>query len=216
MVRRGLAPSAGLVAATLAAEANAAPLPAQLARFTVQSATHVAMTPATFAEVVSASVATLAEGALKPMVATQWKVIAVALFTASLVAGGTAVHALQSSGAASNDVQAEKGKSETPKESREGQPPTTTRPDAELSEQLHDEIDLLEAQLATKKGEVAKAEAQRQLAIAIVATNARLNREETGRMVSKQELIKAESEVAGGRCSTPNRPGRDCEWPSYA
>ncbi|SIO31263.1 RNA polymerase sigma factor, sigma-70 family [Singulisphaera sp. GP187] len=215
LIRRGLAPSAGLVAASLAAEAIAAPLPAQLARLTIQSATHVAMNPATFAEVVSVSVASLAEGALKSMVATQWKVIAVALLTTTLVAGGTVVHALQSSGTPSNDVHAKTGTSETPKgSSREGQPPATTRPDAELAEQLRNEIDLLEAQLAKQRGEVAKAEGQRKLALAHVATNARLNERNPG-MVSKEEVARAEAgvDVALAQCLIATAEAREAELP---
>lgn len=195
LARRGLAPSAGLVAATLAADASAAPMPAQLAQATVQSAVQIAINPSTYAKVVAASVAPLVEGALKSMIATQWKVIAVVLLAGSLVAGGTAVHSLQASSASVNDVQAKEGSSQTSKSSHEEPLPATSRTDAELAELMREEIELLETQLAKKKGEVAKVDAQRHLALAIVATNKRLN-ERRPEMVSLEEMRRAEAEVA--------------------
>ncbi len=142
------------------------------------------------------------------MIATQWKVIAVVLFTGSLVAGGTAVHALQASSAPVNDVQAKEGASQTSKSSHEEPLPPTSRTDAELSELMREEIELLETQLAKKKGAAAKVEAERQLALAIVATNVRRNQRKP-EMVSLEEMRRAEAEVAVAQALAEVAEGRD-------
>jgi RNA polymerase sigma factor (sigma-70 family) len=80
LIRRGLAPSVGLLTAALSAESASAGLPASLMGSTVQIAMRVTAGNAASAGMVSASVATLTTGVLRVMFLTKMKsIIGVAL-----------------------------------------------------------------------------------------------------------------------------------------
>ena len=84
LLSRGLAPTAGLLAATGGGEASAGSIPTALAVATVRAALlHAA---ASIAGVVPASAAAMAERGLKMMSLTRWKAIA---FTLMTIGGGT-------------------------------------------------------------------------------------------------------------------------------
>lgn len=86
LIRRGLAPAAGL-AAVLASESTRAAVPTVLARSTTALATNL-----TAAGVVPASVAGLAKGALKTMMLAKFRVLAIAL-PAIVAAAGAGIFA---------------------------------------------------------------------------------------------------------------------------
>jgi RNA polymerase sigma factor (sigma-70 family) len=86
LARRGLAPTAGLLAATTTAQATAA-VPDSLREATVQAVFHCASGRAA-AEVVSASVVRLTEGVLSTMFLTKLKVTAAVVGTCGILALG--------------------------------------------------------------------------------------------------------------------------------
>jgi RND family efflux transporter MFP subunit len=88
LARRGLAPSAGALAAALAGEAPAAPVPTQLVHSTLKGSLLFAAGK-TAAGVLSGRAVPLAEGVLRAMFLTRLRVAAVLLLLAGLlVAGG--------------------------------------------------------------------------------------------------------------------------------
>jgi RNA polymerase sigma factor (sigma-70 family) len=91
LLRRGLAPSAGALAALLDAEAATAGVPAALVEAACRTATLLAAGQVTAGAV---SAAALMEGAMRAMLMTRLKLISVALLAISSGAGGTAVLAL--------------------------------------------------------------------------------------------------------------------------
>jgi RNA polymerase sigma factor (sigma-70 family) len=82
LIRRGLAPSAGFLGATLSAEAARAAMPATLMGSTIQIATRILAGGATTAGEVSASVLELTEGVRKMMFLSKLKLVSAALLTA--------------------------------------------------------------------------------------------------------------------------------------
>jgi RNA polymerase sigma factor (sigma-70 family) len=101
--RRGVAPSAAVLGAALAAESKAATavLPPALAESLISSAIRFAANPATAAGVVPAQVVALSEGVLEVMMLTKLK-LAAAAGVVALVAWGAGVSAQQPNGAAAN------------------------------------------------------------------------------------------------------------------
>jgi RNA polymerase sigma factor (sigma-70 family) len=104
LVRRGLAPASGALAAVLSREASAA-VPAALAGTTVRAASCFAAGPAA-AGPVSASALALAEGVLKTMLLTKLKVAATAL---ALSVVGTGVVVMAQAPSPSPSPRAEEG-----------------------------------------------------------------------------------------------------------
>ncbi|HEV3165054.1 MAG TPA: RNA polymerase sigma factor [Isosphaeraceae bacterium] len=90
LVRRGLAPSAGVLSASLAAECASAAVPRNLLDATVRAAMRYAAGKAATAGTVSASVASLTEGVLKTMFLTKLKT---AVLVVGVVATGAGVWA---------------------------------------------------------------------------------------------------------------------------
>ncbi|WP_406698982.1 RNA polymerase sigma factor [Singulisphaera sp. Ch08] len=100
LARRGLASSAGVISATLAAEAKATVLPLALAEATIQAATRFATSPSTSGAIISASVTVLAEGVLRAMFLTKLKTLAMVGLVAGAVATGAGVLAQSPQGRA--------------------------------------------------------------------------------------------------------------------
>jgi RNA polymerase sigma factor (sigma-70 family) len=89
--RRGLAPSAGLVTAILAEEAEAALAPpSALVEATIRAAMRVAAKQAAAGGMVSSSVAALTEGVLKAMLISKLKVVALSTVAIGLLGIGVA------------------------------------------------------------------------------------------------------------------------------
>jgi zinc protease len=95
LVRRGLAPSAGLVAAALAAE-SASAMPPGLMGATIGAATRIAAGRAVAAGACSAEVAALMKGVVRSMVFTKLRLAAVAATAAALALAGAWAYARQS------------------------------------------------------------------------------------------------------------------------
>jgi RNA polymerase sigma factor (sigma-70 family) len=93
LARRGLAPSAGVIAATLAADAKAAVLPSALAEATIQAATRFATAPATSGAVASASAIALTNGVISTMFTMKLKTLALLGLVGGVVATGAWVMA---------------------------------------------------------------------------------------------------------------------------
>jgi RNA polymerase sigma factor (sigma-70 family) len=92
LVRRGWAPSAGILTASVAAREATAAVPRSLTRATSNAAARIAAGNSA-AEAVSASVLTLMEGVLTAMITTRLKPIVGTLFVLGVVAAGAAIHA---------------------------------------------------------------------------------------------------------------------------
>jgi hypothetical protein len=159
------------------------------------------------AGVVPASIASLTEGVLRIMAITKLKTIAITLMGAGVVTAGATGLAFQAPGGRAEAEQTEVG----PRSKGEGpggrinanvnsfvehrKDSTTERPEARPQHNADEEVELLKAQLETKRAEVRRAEAQVDVAKAVVARHARLIKRNPD-YVSKEEQIKAESEVA--------------------
>ncbi|WP_406695218.1 sigma-70 family RNA polymerase sigma factor [Singulisphaera sp. Ch08] len=91
LARRGLAPSIGVIAATLAAEAKATVLPLAMAEATIQAAMRYAAGQVTTEAVVSVSVTALTEGVLKAMLLTKLKSLALIGLVGGAVSTGAGV-----------------------------------------------------------------------------------------------------------------------------
>jgi RNA polymerase sigma factor (sigma-70 family) len=91
LARRGLALTAGVLAAALAHKAGAAGMPALLMLFTIRAATRAAAGTAAAAGAVSPQVAALAEGVIETMSATKATVAAVFVLALTLSASTTLV-----------------------------------------------------------------------------------------------------------------------------
>ena len=91
LIRRGLAPSAGVTALIFSEDAARAAVPAELAASTIRAATRGAAGTTIAAGVASASVAGLTRGVLHAMALTKLKLAAVALLTGGLIATGMGV-----------------------------------------------------------------------------------------------------------------------------
>ncbi len=88
LMRRGLAPSAGLFGAMRAAEVNSAIVPAGLVEATLRAAMRTAAGKAAMAGAVPAAVAALSETVIRTMLMTKLKMAATALLTLGVVAVG--------------------------------------------------------------------------------------------------------------------------------
>jgi RNA polymerase sigma factor (sigma-70 family) len=97
LIRRGLAPSAGLSGVVLSGEAAWAVVPTVLVDSTIRAAMAYAAGKATTATVVSSSVAALTKGILKMMFLHKLKMIAGALLTVGVIATGVGGWAQQES-----------------------------------------------------------------------------------------------------------------------
>jgi zinc protease len=114
LARRGLAPSAGLLAATLAPE-TASAVPAELIRLTIGAATSLAAGKAVTAGVSSAGVAALVKGVIRSMALSQLKFAAAGALAAVLaVAGARAI--------------VPQAPAQTPRADRDASPPGRTTP----------------------------------------------------------------------------------------
>ncbi len=87
LVRRGFAPTAGLLAAWTAAEGTAATVPIHLIEMTTRSALACAAGTMAAPGTIPAVVATLAEGATRTMILTKWKFLAAGLTTLGVASG---------------------------------------------------------------------------------------------------------------------------------
>ncbi len=87
LIRRGVAPSAGLLASTLAAE-SASAMPTSLLNHTLIAATHDTLGQAATAGVISAEAFALAKGAIRSMGFFKLKVAAFAVLVLGLTAAG--------------------------------------------------------------------------------------------------------------------------------
>jgi len=97
LARRGLAPSAGLLAATLAGEARAA-VPEVLSASTIRAATAVAAGGGLAAGMVPATAAALVHGVTRGMIMTKLKVLAAGTLAVGVIATGAGVLARQAAG----------------------------------------------------------------------------------------------------------------------
>jgi hypothetical protein len=146
--------------------------------------------------VVSSSVLVLGEDVLKAMLVTKLKVATASLLIAGIVAAGAGVLAtgapgMTSIGAPPALSQPAQQDANPLRADRVGNP---REPSRDPSDELREELDLLSVRVATKRAELERRQAQRELALAVVATNQRLNQRRPG-MVSAEELAKTESEV---------------------
>jgi RNA polymerase sigma-70 factor (ECF subfamily) len=105
LTRRGLTLAPALLATALCQEAASAAVPAALVVSTVKAATVVGTGQAVAAAAASARVATLAEGVLRAMCLTKWKVIAVVLVALGVLGtgGGLITGGLLTDGVAAAD-----------------------------------------------------------------------------------------------------------------
>ena len=103
LLRRGLSPSVGFLAATLAPEPAGA-LPADLVASTIDAATHLAAGRAVSAGVVSATVAALLNDTLRSMSMNALKLVAVILTASGIVATSAGVLAFQTPRAAPDEA----------------------------------------------------------------------------------------------------------------
>jgi len=97
LARRGLAPSAGLLAATLAGEARAT-VPEVLSASTIRAATAVAAGGGLTAGMVPATAAALVHGVTRGMIMTKLKVLAAGTLAVGVIATGAGVLARQAAG----------------------------------------------------------------------------------------------------------------------
>ena len=97
LIRRGLAPSAGLLASLISAEATWASVPTALGISTTQAAMRFTTGKSASAGAVSASVAALTEGVMKTMSLQTFKAIAAAVVASTITAAGVGVWAQQAS-----------------------------------------------------------------------------------------------------------------------
>jgi RNA polymerase sigma factor (sigma-70 family) len=91
LVRRGVAMSAGALAAVASRNAAPACVPAPLASYTIRAAILTAAGQAATAGVISAQVTALVEGVLKTMLLTKLKVATAVLFMTAVLCAGLAV-----------------------------------------------------------------------------------------------------------------------------
>jgi RNA polymerase sigma factor (sigma-70 family) len=117
---RGLAPSAGALAAALAAEEARAEVPIALAEATARAGIHLAAGRAA-AGAVPAAVLTLTEGVLRTMSLTRLKVAAIAILIGFGMGSGVVVHRIASR--ASAQEAARPAKARPPSESKESPKP---------------------------------------------------------------------------------------------
>jgi RNA polymerase sigma-70 factor (ECF subfamily) len=129
LTRRGLAVSAGLVAALLAYNAAPAAVPAPLVRSTIEAAALVAAGKAA-AGAVPARVAALTEGVLRAMSMTRFRIAAAVLLAVVLAGGGV--------GVATSVLRAEGGRAEP-------RPLAAAAPQAPKEEPAGDEVTLATA-----------------------------------------------------------------------
>ncbi len=85
LIRRGLAPSAGIVAIELSMQPASSAVPAALAEATVQLAMRAGLGKTAITGLLAASVASLVEGGLRTMWLTKIKLVAVTILTAAAV-----------------------------------------------------------------------------------------------------------------------------------
>jgi hypothetical protein len=104
LARRGLAPSPGLLSATLARETISA-VPGRLLDATIQAATQLAAGRAVAAGAVSALVATLADGTTRSMSMLTLKLVAAALTAAGIVAAAAGIAAQAGATPRTNETQ---------------------------------------------------------------------------------------------------------------
>jgi len=97
LIKRGVAPSAGIAAAVLSQEVSRAAVPTSLVDSTIRAGLSFAAMPAAGAGAVSATVAKLAEGVLQTMFFHKMKAFAGALLAVGMISTGFAVWAQQRS-----------------------------------------------------------------------------------------------------------------------
>ncbi len=196
LTRRGLAPGAALPGALFSRDVATAAVPGFLSDSTVRAAIGLTGKGALAPGVVSSSVLALGEDVLKAMLFTKFKVAAASLLIAGVVAAGSSVLAIGPPEITPNDAPPalSQAAQEDVKLPPAAQVKNSAEPPRDLSDQLRDELDLLSVRLDTKRAELERAQAQRELALAVVATHQRLNQRRPG-MVSAEEITKAESEV---------------------
>jgi len=196
LTRRGVAPGAALAGALFSRDVATAAMPGVLRDSTIRAAIGLTGKGALAPGVVSSSVLALGEDVLKAMLFTKFKVAAASVLIAGAVAAGASVLAMGAPGITSDDLPPT---SRQPAQKDVNPLPAAhlrnpAEPARELADELRDELDLLSVRLNKKRAELERSEAQRELALAVVATNERLIHRRPG-MVSAEELAKAESEV---------------------
>ena len=125
---------------------------------------------------ISATAVAMTEGVVRMMFLTRLKIVAVTLLALVIGAGGGSAHSYQSSGGRPGDAPAQA--SEARKETKPAAADLSGQPDSratDSSDWLRTELHLLATQLKRRQVELEKAMAQRELALAVVTTNQRLN-----------------------------------------
>jgi RNA polymerase sigma factor (sigma-70 family) len=194
LIRRGLAPSVTVLAGAITTEAAPVSLPSGLAESTVLGAVRF-LTGESAVEWISAPAVALTEGVLKMMVLTKLKIVAVVVLALVIGAGSGSV--LSSQAPEGKPADAPEAKAALPKDTKPAAESPSSSPDqraTDLAERLRTELDLLSLELMRKQAELQKAVAQREMALAVVATDERLNQRRPG-MVSQEELRKAQAEA---------------------
>jgi RNA polymerase sigma factor (sigma-70 family) len=179
--RRGLAPSAAFA---LGGSQAPGALSDGLVTQTVQGVL-TAVGPG--APLVTATAAALAEGVIQAMLIGRAKWLAAFVVSGATVAVGAGMMAYGALG----DGQGAPGKQGPPAAAAPDETPTKS---SALVDLARDELEALDAQLEARKAAVQKAEAQRQLAAAILARSLRLN-QKNANFVSPEEVAKNEAEV---------------------
>jgi RNA polymerase sigma factor (sigma-70 family) len=194
LIRRGLAPTGVVLAGTITTEAAALCVPPGVAKSTALEAVRF-LAGKSAIESVSAPAVALTEGVLKMMFLSKLKIVAAVLVALAVGAAGGSVLSSQSSGEKLGETPAAKGaqpKATEPAVEDPSSPPEQRA--TELAQRLRTELDYLSLGLKRKQVELQKAIAQRELLLAVVATQRRLNERRPG-MVSIQEQRKAEADV---------------------
>ena len=143
--RRGLAPAAGLLSASLSADAANAAVPPALAHSLVQAAMQVTANSVT-AVGVTATVAALTEGVLKMMVRSRFKGIVGAVLAVAALATGMGVFVYRTAGAWPQDAPATKAATAAPSAPPREDPVRTAKESAA-------ELVVRAVDLARKRGE---------------------------------------------------------------
>jgi RNA polymerase sigma factor (sigma-70 family) len=194
LIRRGLVPSGSVLAAIASPGMAALDVPPGLADSVVLGAVRF-LAGDTVVPSVSAPAIALTEGVLRMMYLTRLKIVVSMLMALAVGAGGGTVVSSQAPGGNAANERSEKratANSEPPAaRAAPGQP--DERP-ATQPEWLRTELDSLALQLKRKQVELHKALAQRELALAVVATHQRLISRRPG-MVPSEEVRKAETDV---------------------
>jgi RNA polymerase sigma factor (sigma-70 family) len=201
LIRRGLPPSAGLLAVAMLSDPARAAVPERLIKRTLEAflsnPTHGPLAGAT----VAGSVASLASGTFHILSITQAKWAVAVLLAGITVATGVGLGRRDAKADLGATAQAENKSKEKPQVPAPAPISKELKPEASdvsnespLMDLAREELASIEAQRKVKEAGVAKAEAQRELAIAGLARSKRLQAK-GGSFVSAEEIQKNEAEV---------------------